>query len=75
MNKKEFNTMGEDVKLVYNIFKAMKFKRYQEFPYTKDGYSKRIKFTYEGKVTQEIYLTEIDYKNWRKLLDKLVKTN
>ena len=67
--------MNEDVKLVYDIFKRMKFKRYQEFKYTKDNFSKKIKFTFPNKVSQEIYLTEKDYKIWRKLLDKLVRFN
>ena len=64
--------MSEDVKLVYDIFKRMKFKRYQEFNYTKHDYSKRIKFTFPNKVYQEIYLTKKDYKDWRKLLEKLM---
>ena len=74
MTKKQDKIISEDIRTIFNIFKSMKFKRYQEFDYTKKNYFKKIKFTFPDKVKWNFYLKKKDYIIWRGYLKELTKT-
>ena len=67
--KKELNSRSKELKTVIGLWEKGDWNRYQEFPYTKNGYHRKLIFSYPNKVKIEVEINKKDYLLWRDILE------